>query len=385
MPEKLSNLFRLRARLLLMTLGILSVAGIWAAGQAMGVKPSNVKVEVGLRPAAEVPQSTKVRFHPENPIIALGELMDAGAWNDPCVLKTASGYVMYLSSNRSKATSSPVEPYRALSEDGIRWRLDPTGPLLKIDGTPYIKLETPNVVQFRGEYHMYLSAVYPEGQVPTMGIVHARSSDGVRWQLSNGGKPVIAATGKVADWNGYTVAEPGAVVFDSQVYLYFSAAGARPTGKPPVLQTIALARSRDGVTFDAPQIVLRQSELFPPERGYVGYSTPSPLLIEGRVHLFYDVAHHQNGRTPEWLQVALHHARSTDGINFVQDPVVLAKQAGAPWLESEVRSPSVLLEGSVLRMWFAGHGERGEVIRQLVERRGRLFGIGYAELDLADL
>jgi len=375
----------MRTRLLLMTFGTLAVAGIWAEGEAMGVKPSRVKVEMGPRPAAEVPQSTKVRFHPENPIIALGELNDAGAWNDPCVIKSDTGYVMYLTSNRTPAANSPVEPYRAVSADGIRWRLDPSGPLLKVDGTPYIKLETPNVVHFRGEYHLYLSAAYPEGKVPTMAIVHARSPDGVTWRWSNAGKPIIAATGDLADWNGYTVAEPGAVVFNNQVYLYYSAAGARPSGKPPILQTIALARSVDGVTFENSQIVLKQSDLFPPERGYVGYSTPSPLLIDDRLHLFYDVAHHQTGRVPEWLQVALHHARSTDGINFVQDPVVLAKQNGAPWLESEVRSPSVLLDGAVLRIWFAGHGQRGEVLRQLTERRGRLFGIGYAELDLADL
>mgnify|MGYP002379717006 CR=1 FL=1 len=365
--------------------GLLALAGVWAAGQALGGKPSTVKVDVGVRPAAEVPQSTKIRFHSDNPIIGLGDLSEFGAWNDPCVLKVPDGYVMYLTSNRSKAADSPVEPYRAVSADGFQWRLDPSGPLLRVDGTSYIKLETPHVVEYEGQFHMYLSAVYPEGQVPTMAIVHARSSDGVTWQFSNGGKPVISATGKLADWNGYTVAEPGAVVFNDQIHLYFSAAGARPGGKPPILQTIALARSRDGTTFDRPQIVLRQSDLFPPERGYVGYSTPSPLVIEGRVHLFYDVAHHQNGRIPEWLQVALHHARSTDGIHFDQDPVVLAKQHGAPWLASEVRSPSVLLEGSVLRLWFAGHGERGEVLRQLTERRGRLFGIGYAELDLPDL
>lgn len=327
--------------------------------------------------------NTNWRFSDQNPIISLGQLRQHGYWNDPCIRKFNEIYVMYMTSNRAEAFKTPVVPFRAVSTDGLSWTLDPDQPLLSIAGTAYAKIETPDVVYFKGEYHMYFTGVYPEGEVPTMAIGHAVSADGKNWKISQS-EPVLKGTGNLEDWNGYTVAEPGALVVGDTIYLYFTAAGRR-VGEPPIKQVIGLAKSRDGITFDKPLIVLEQSALYSAENGFAGYSTPSALWADDEIHLFYDVVHSSKSHHPEWLQVALHHAVSKDGIHFVQDEKAIARQGMNEWLASEVRSPTVIFEEDRFRMWFAGHGDLGTVLKQLKSGRGDLFGIGYAEILKADL
>lgn len=316
-----------------------------------------------------------------DPVFAAGQQRKQGLWNDPHVLKIGDQYVMYMASSIEQPFQPPIVPFRATSPDGITWTLDPAEPLLSAEGTRFQNLETPSVVRFDDEYHMYYTGVYEEGQVPWMAIGHAVSADGIKWQDKG---TILEATGDVEDWNGFLVAEPGAVVYRGRIYLYFTAIATRPGGKPPQLQTIGLASSEDGYEFDTPRLVLSQSESYPPELGFVGYSTPSALVLNGRIHLFHDVAAFIAGGNPEWRQVALQHAVSDDGkTNFVQDDKPLLVQKDFHFTSGEILGPTALVDGDRVRLWFSGHVTYSE-LAPFVARgyRGNEFGIGHAHVSL---
>lgn len=340
----------------------------------------------GSAPMASIAPQDHWQAHDGNPIFRTGDHIDRGLWNDPSVIKEGSEYVMYLTSSVDEPFRPPVLPFRAVSSDGVNWRLDPERPLLQADGTPYVSIETPSVVQHEGVYHMYFSGVHPEGNVPMMEIGHATSPDGINWTHDPDRDAVISSTGDVDDWNGFLVGEPGAVVFNDRIYLYFNSTGGRPSRRPPQLQVVGLATSTDGSQFDTPRPVLEQIDLYPPEDGFTGYSTPMAVVHQGRVHLFYDIAHYEEQREPQWLQVALHHAVSDDGeTNFVSDDAPLLTRLSFEWTRGEILAPTVLFEGGTAKMWFAGHGVQQQFVPQLFGsnfKDGRqYFGIGYATAD----
>lgn len=315
----------------------------------------------------------------ENPVIKAGDLRPKGLWNDPSVLKESGRYVMYMTTSVEEPFKPPIVPFRAVSSDGVRWQLDPPTPVAMPTGTQFQSVETPSVVRFRDRYHMFFTGTYAKPNPAPMAIGHATSPDGINWTVKPG--PVIAATGRPHDWNGFLVAEPGAIVRGNQIFVYFNATGARTGGKPPQDQSIGLVRTEDGENFSAPVRVLTQSPLFPADKGFTGYSTPAAAEINGRVHLFYDVALFQKGGNPEWQQVALHHAVSTgDGQgDFVQDQQPIFTRNDFSWTAGEILAPAVLAEDGQVKLWFAGHvrvRDLGPLIRRGIA--GGEFGIGFA-------
>jgi predicted GH43/DUF377 family glycosyl hydrolase len=348
-------------------------------------------IVLGGLPAPRVDAQTSARSqwtpHPANPIIAAGAMREKGLWNDPSVVKLDDGtYAMYLTSSTAEPFKPPILPFRAVSRDGIAWKLDPAKPILDPAGTPYVNLETPSVVRYKGRWHLYYMGVMPPGSVPASQIGHAVSDDGVTWKHDPKGVRVVGATGKIDDWNGFLVSEPGAVVFNDRIYLYFAALGARPGGKPPQLMTLGLATSADGTTFDAPRRVLAADEkMFPPAKGYAGYATVSALVYEGRVHLFYNVISNPKLSGSDIEQVALHHSSSADGeTNWRQDPRPIFNREDFDWTEGGIISPTVLVENGKVRMWFAGHTSKASfAMLMLGGWKGRQFGIGYAEAPVS--
>jgi hypothetical protein len=198
----------------------------------------------------------------------------------------------------------------------------------------------------------------------------------------------VEASGKVTDWNGFLVSEPGAVVFNDRLYLYFGALGARPSLKPPQEMSIGLTVSADGFDFDSPRRVLTQDEsLFPPTKGYAGYATVSALVNDGRVHLFYNVVANEKLSGSDIDQVALHHASSNDGErHWQQDPKPLFNREDFDWTEGGIIGPTALVEDGKLRLWFAGHMSKLSFVKlMLFGWKGRQFGVGYAEAPARDV
>lgn len=343
---------------------------------AVGCAPSN---PVQASPSAKAQWSV----HPGNPIVKAGDLRDKGLWNDPSVVKLDDGrYAMYMTTSVEEPFKPPILPFRAVSRDGVAWTLEPKEPLLR-PVAPYVNVETPSVVRFKGQWHMYYMGVMPPGSVPASHIGHAVSDDGITWRHDPNGARVVGATGKVTDWNGFLVSEPGAVVFNGRLYLYFCALGARPGGRPTQIHSIGLATSDDGFKFDAPRRVLSADEsIFPPSKGYTGYATVSAVPYNGRMHLFYNVIANPGMTGSDVEQVALHHSVSADGVGgWKQDAQPIFTREDFDWTDGGgIISPSVIVENGRVRMWFAGHMSKGSFVKLIFGGwKGRQFGIGYAE------
>ena len=164
--------------------------------------------------------------------------------------------------------------------------------------------------------------------------------------------------------------------------------GARPSGTPPQLQSIALATSADGRTFDPARVVLSQSARYPAEQGYPGYSGASALVDGDTIHLFYDVVHFDKNANPQWRQVAIQHAVSTDGgRTFVEDANPLLRRDDNDWsAKGELIGPAALIDGNQVKLWFMGHAGY-ETLGNMIKRgfKGREFGIGLMTTDVANL
>jgi hypothetical protein len=354
-------------------------------GIAVGIAETGCGTDA-VQPPLGISSRTALMQQPTAaPIIKAGDLRSQGLWNDPCVLKEGGQYILYMTTSVNKPFEPPVLPFRAVSTDGISWQLAPPTPLMTASGTSFKSIETPSVIKFAGRYHLYFTGVMADTSGPPMSVGHAQSDDGLNWTVTP--DPVIKATGNPNDWNGYLVGEPGAIVRGNEVFVYFSAVGARQSGKPPQRQTIGLARSPDGVNFSPPVIVLEQSSLYSAAQGFAGYSAPSAFEYQGKIHLLYDVVLFRSGAEPEWQQVALHHAAAADGVRgFAQDDKPLLTRDDFAWTSGEILAPTALVDGNNLKMWFAGHVRRDQ-LAPLVQRdfSGGEFGIGYAVLPLAVL
>lgn len=316
------------------------------------------------------------------PVLPAGSLRKQALWNDPSVLKVDGTYVMYMTTSTKKPFEPPVLPFRAISGDGLSWRLSPGTPLLTSGGGPYVSIETPSVVQFNGTWHMFFTGIYPPGSKAPMAVGHATSANGINWKVVTW---ELFTAGKEG-WRSFLVGEPGAVVHDGRLLVYFSAVGARAGGGPPD-QSLGVSVSEDGRTFSAMKRVLTQGRAYPAKKGFAGYSSPAAVSHQGKVHLFYSVAHWLPGGNPEWTQVAIHHAVSESGTSaFREDKRAVLSYGSADWVGGEVLAPAPLIEGDQVKLWFGGHVPNSN-LAPLIRRgiSGPEFGIGLATARLSAL
>jgi len=289
-----------------------------------------------------------------NPLLTTGSQFANANWNDPSVIKVGNSYVMYASADIN--FSEDIKIYRLTSSDGDNWTLNPTSAVLsKATGlTDWDRksVETPSVVFFNGTYHMFYTG-YPISlnDVSDYKIGHATSADGINW--TRDATYLLAPTDPLnilpdLSFDQYLVAEPGAVVFNGKLYVYFTASGA-DIGVNTTLETIGVIISSDGVNWSSPQQVLKPDQTLYPRVNYRGYSTPAAVVINNKMHLFYDVAE------DPFLQTKIHHAVSDDGItNFVQDAQEIFDRSMFAFTSTEIISPSPLLDGTQLKLYFAG-------------------------------
>ena len=350
-----------------------AVAPTGARTTTMALAPPRSEAPANLGAALTPRAFTGVCATQATPQLGYGALVPGATWNDPVVLRTSTGWVMYASA--SAGFGAPVQIYRLRSSDARTWTLSPPAPVLAPRGASR-GVETPTVVVFGGRYHMFYTT-YPGDNLPTTFTVgHATSRDGVAWTVDT--DALIRPTGAPLDWNGIIVGEPGAAVVGSTLHVYFTAVGVDPA-LGATSQVIGLVTSRDGVTFSAPRLALAPDRArLPRAAGWVGYSTPQPVVIDGVVHLFTDVA--SDAPDPRflesWLQVALAHASSVDGVTgWKADPTFFQVRGAPAWTTREVRSVTPVLDGNVLRLWWAG-----DQLYQLVDGQPqwdvRQWGIG---------
>lgn len=290
-----------------------------------------------------------------NPVLTRDSLIAGSDWNDPSVIKDNSQYVMYASSDKNFDFNIAI--YRLVSSDGTNWTLNPSIPVLEADPNgaawDHRAVETPSVVYFNSQYHMFYTGYASTHTDPySYKIGHATSADGITW--TKDASYILAPNDPYngtpnLTFNQWISAEPAAVVFNNKIYLYFSAVGAN-AGVNTTLQVIGLTTSTDGNTWSSPQSVLEPDQAIYPRATWLGYSTPTAIVLDGNIHLFFDVVQ----ETP-WKQLKLHHAVSADGVSsWNQDTSGIFSNSDFSWTSNEIRSPSMFLDGSNLHMWFAG-------------------------------
>jgi predicted GH43/DUF377 family glycosyl hydrolase len=289
----------------------------------------------------------------QSPIINYGDDLPGSPWNDPTILKENGQYIMYTMGVEGGLNhpTDTIGIYRWLSNDGYSWSLNPTLPVLEpVAGTYYEGgIETPSVVFYKGEYHMY-NTVYIQNNPFIFKISHATSLDGVNWQID---PSVVLEPSPNFTWMDTIVAEPGVMVKEDTLYLFYTAASSLGGFR------IGLVRSIDGVNFiDTTLITTHPTDVYQNGNDYVGLSTPSPVMIGDTIYLFTDVA--QNVFGDNWMQVAIHQFKSYGDLNkWYHDTVPIHTRSDFPWTNgnysAEIRAPTALMDGNKLRIWYSGH------------------------------
>ncbi len=288
--------------------------------------------------------------------LSASSLFSGSTWNDPSVLFRDNQYIMYASSTVNFDMN--IKIYRMVSTDGKNWSLSPSTAVFEKNADPSAwdqkSVETPSVVYFNNQYHMFYTGyetVYTDSQ--NFKIGHATSTDGITWtrKASYIAAPV-GGTAVADDFDQFIIAEPGAVVFNDKLHVYFTAQGYH-TSVSDQAMSIGLITSSDGTNWSSPQMALFPDQTqYPIASSYKGYSTPSAIVMDSKVHLFFDVV----SVDPAWHQVRLHHASSTDGLtNWQLDSTYLFSKTDFTWTTEEIRAPYPLYKDGTLHLWFAGH------------------------------
>jgi len=291
------------------------------------------------------------------PELQIGSGFPNADWNDPHVIKVGAQYWMYASSNLGLfAPPSPVQIYRFTSSDAVSWTLNPAAPVLTVANGQWDQggVETPAVVSFGGKYHMFWTGypdAWPNLDAFNFRIGHATSTDGISW--TKDASSLLGPSGMPGHFAEFIVGEPGPVVFNNTLYLYFSAVGV-DAALAASLQVVGVITSTDGIAWSAPALAFKPDQaVYPRGMNWVGYSTPNAVVIAGKVHVFVDVANDHGNNT--WTQEALHHAHSADGLTgWTQDPAPIRRLTDFAWTQREIRSPHATLDGTTLRLHFAG-------------------------------
>tara|TARA_R110002072_G_scaffold534_6_gene3987 strand:+ start:164220 stop:165335 length:1116 start_codon:yes stop_codon:yes gene_type:complete len=309
------------------------------------------------------------------PIFQSGDLFTNAQWNDPHVFKMNGEYVMYASA--STGFDGNVKIYRLVSSNRTSWTLSPSGPVFQKakSGFSAKSVETPGIVFFKGTWHMFYTAYETDyTNVNEYRVGHAYSCDGINWIRNP--NPIISPTHPNTtaaqdsdgdgeyDFNQYLVAEPAPVVFNDKLYLYYSTQGYYSVVADQ-LQSIGVVTSSDGFSWSDQQVAVRPDQTSWPRATYKGFSTPNAIVIQNRMHLFFTVVDASDNH-----QARLGYAYSTDGLSSWTQPAgSIFQDSDFTWTSREVRSPSMLIEGSTLHMWFAGDDSS-------------TLGVGYATCSL---
>jgi len=302
-------------------------------------------------------QSSDTTFFPkfvsytQNPIIDWNDFI-VGSWADPTVLKVNNEYIMYASAmHGGVSTPQPISIYRFTSLDGYSWVMNPSTPVFEpVNGTFYEGgIETPNVVFFNSEFHMY-NTVYLQNDPFQFKISHATSPNGINWTMDN--FPVIVPDSTV-DWMSEIIGEPGALVKDDTLYLFYT--GISNTGDV----SIGLVRSLDGSSFfDTTQVVTIPRDVYPVVDGYLGLSTPDATLVGDTIYLFTDIV--RTDTFNDWNQVGLQQFKSYGDINkWYYDTTNIHMSSDFAWTDgnylSQLLGVAPLMDGNRLRLWYWGY------------------------------
>jgi predicted GH43/DUF377 family glycosyl hydrolase len=320
-------------------------------------------------------------FEPQSlePQVKSDDFFVGSKWNAPSILKQDDLHYMFVSSSID-GDLRKTGIYRLSSTDGITWERNPIEPIISNADLNWIGnyIDGPSVVYFNEQFHLFFQT-HNGGFIFDTHIGHAISDDGVNWTIQD--SPLLSPSRNFLEFYGLEVSKPGAAVRGNELLVYFSAIGFNTEIQDSdfingsFLKSIGLIETKDGETWSEPINVLipDQSKYPRSENGFnsiYGFSSPQPMILNNEVFLFFEVVHEQ----PTMRSAGLTFAYSTNGKeNFDQKDEYIFETNDFWWSQSETRSPSALLDGDQVEIWFAGHQTRGLTTT---------LGIGMATCDL---
>lgn len=295
-------------------------------------------------------QKLSVEFQPlPEPVLARGP---KGAWDshdvlNPSVVKTKNGYLNLYS-----------------GFDGTTWR---TGMATSADGLVWTKrtqVLAPSSSTWEGGYiaangsvieNNGLAYYYQAGKPPRIGL--ARESGGFIWTKRT--QPVLDA-GPYGSWDEMGVADPYVIEVAGKLYMFYLGMDRARR------QRLGIAVSEDANTWyklrSNPVLELGSFGSFDEN----GLGEPAVWAGNGFYWMLY------TGRDQkEYRRLGL--ARSTDGVHWEKQREVWS--GSQSWNSAVICDPTVLVEGSDIRVWFGG----GDVPHPAEEIHGQ---IGYGVLRI---
>ena len=206
------------------------------------------------------------------------------------------------------------------------------------------------VVLVDSTFHMWYVGWNADSPAGLVGIGHATSSDGVEWTM-DASNPVLEP-GEPGDWDAYLWAPTPAVLYDGTQYHMWYVAGTSSTDDSTLRGGYAISPDGSVWTKYVGNPVL---EVGPPGSWDDNSVVPGSAIFDSGVFkLWY------SGYNGSAIQIG--YAESTDGIEWTKhvDPVLGRVSYPGAW-DSGVSNPSVVHDGSVYHMWYAGGGDRSVV------------------------
>lgn len=324
-----------------------------------------------VEPAPDFSKLTADCFVPYSttPIIGPGnEHLARATWGDPTVLKMDDEFIMYAVSSNYTDPNDPagswdqdIKVYRLTSPNGKNWTLNPTTAVFEKSATGWDEksIETPSVVFYKGKYHLFYTGYPVVFNDPfAYRIGHASSFDGITWTRETpANTPLLAPsdptnTTPQITFDQWIVAEPGAVVFNDKIHLYFAATGSN-SEVGTTADVIGLSvYDGDTKTWSAQKEVMRADQsIYPRTSNIKGFSTPSATVMNNKVHLFETIV----TDTP-FNHFKIHHAYSADGeTNWFQDTTHIIEKTELAWHSSDIIGPTALLDGKTVFLWHGGN------------------------------
>lgn len=276
-----------------------------------------------------------------NPVITV-----PGAWYNgaikSCVIYNAdsSRYEMFFSGSTTASGGRPCRIGLAYSNDGLSWQVRPTPVLTPTAGTwDSYTTEFPFVIIENGVYKMWYTGAQ---NTATYKIGYATSPDGINWTKHP--TPVLEA-GTDA-WEAGGVAGSHIMKDTGGYKLWYWGANTGWTK-----ECIGYATSTDGILW---QKDMHNNPVLEPgisgewdDTWVVG---PSVMFKDNIYYMWY------LGTGTTWGQFRIGLATSSDGItNWTKHPAnPVLRPSPSGWDNGEVESPSVILVGDTLYMYYDG-------------------------------
>jgi len=254
----------------------------------------------------------------------------------PVVVKLANNlYVMWY---RGQSFADKVgRIMRATSDDGIIWIK--TG-VCMTPSTDYEgdKIDPMTVIYENGIYKMWYGAEAYGGCA-----CYASSSDGVNWSRYDG-NPVLRKTSNAWDNEG-AGGQHTVIKVDNKYLMYYKGYGKQNPG----WTFYGLAESSDGLSWNKKGKVLSPD----PSIGETQvYRNLTAFRIDDSYCIIFTMADYLN----------LYLASSKDGKNWVKNGLLFVHgQTPGRYDEKWSTSPSIIVEGDRVRMWYEGGDPNGRV------------------------